>query len=156
MGRSVRFDQREFHAIVLGRDAVPFAGSDRRHGIWHPRDRVDTLPGDEFVKQAATASWESETIGDAAAARLKALGRAMSPADFDREAIAAVVGNDFRCAELRPPDIQVVFQDDTFTVRRPPPAARDAKGADAETTGVARLTQALTRLLGPLSGADEL
>jgi hypothetical protein len=98
----------------------------------------------------ARAGWTSEVWSDAASARLKLLAQGLaagSPPDLDDFATA-----DFTCTDLvLAGDADVLFEDDTYRVRRGPPAR-----GTSDASGPARLAAALDDLARRWSRAGEV
>ena len=141
-------------AIAVEASTAPTSSAERAASI--PLRSLQ-LPGDKLVEEAANSNWESETIGDLAASRLKALGKVMSdPGGFNQQAIVPLVSVNFQCESLLPRDLQIAFRDHTFTVRRPSSDTNASENTRTAMTGASGLRQALRQLLEPLKDANGL
>ena len=101
--------------------------------------------------------WESEALSEAVQKQMAAIAHwFMDERPSDRNVIPPVVqfAADFSCGPLRPKQLNVVFQDDTVTVRR---AELEGAQAAAELqTGEAALTEALLAMRTPLAAAEHI
>ena len=101
--------------------------------------------------------WDSEFFGQQASAQLKSIAKLLShPTEIDAVQSAEIADGEFRCAPLRPAELDVVFEDESLIVSRG--AERESSSSEdegaADSSGPARLAAALRQLAEPFAGAE--
>lgn len=65
----------------------------------------------------ANDGWESEAFHESTQSQFKKLGHALEASSVDSN-LSSILTAEFRCTQLRPSNLEVVFRDDDFVVRR--------------------------------------
>ena len=100
--------------------------------------------------------WETEAFSAEATKQLKQLGKFIEhPQDLTRDDFVGIVTSDFRCTRLQPDNLELVFSDDIFQVRR----ANLSKGVQKpaqDFKGPQGLQEALLQLVEPFAEAKNI
>lgn len=123
------------------------------------RDAV-VIPGTpswEQIDDARRDGWDSEVFAAKASQQLNALGKLIVRSEEIKATdVEALVTEDFSCGELRPRNLEMVFQDQVLRVEREEAADEPVKEETPGTgRGPGRLSDALNGLAAPFRQAKE-
>ena len=115
-----------------------------------PESERERSPTDQFVGRSATRDddWDTERLSEESAAHLATLESLLKGSGpMDAAVLEALVASDFSCRPLVPTDLEEVFRDEQFVVRRLSSSqtpASDLRGA----AGLSRALQQFMSLWG--------
>ncbi len=109
-----------------------------------------------MLASANDATWESEALGDKAAARLRSLAELLRASEtISLESVPSWIAKNFRGGRLRPQKLTTAFNDDVFTVLRPEEAEFGNTGG-SEYEDTSGFLSAIRELLEPFENGKQL